>query len=140
MRLSYSNVASTLALFIAVSTGGAFAASSINGGQLVNRSVTNSKVKANSLTTGEIRNGTIQEADLSPAVRKKLGGDKPAGAGPVKYPKVVGGKCLGTGSGILGPNAGVKLPEGGAEGVYEKDHNGYWVCNVAGTTYPPVLI
>ncbi len=43
-RLSYANVVATLALFVAVGTGGAYAASKINGSSIRDRSIPASKI------------------------------------------------------------------------------------------------
>ena len=72
-RLTYANVVATLALFIAVGTGGAYAVSKIDGSDIRNRSLTGKEFKANSLG-GKV----IKESSLRPVPRAqnaaRLGG------------------------------------------------------------------
>jgi hypothetical protein len=72
-RLSYANVVATLALFIAVGTGGAFAASKIVGSDVRDHSLTGREFKANS-----IGGKAIKESSLRPVPRAqnsaRLGG------------------------------------------------------------------
>lgn len=65
-RLTYANVMSTIAVFAALSTGGAYAAT---------------KLAANSVGTAQIRNGQVTYADLHPSVRAKLGKAPTTGGG-----------------------------------------------------------
>lgn len=72
-RLTYSGVVSTLALFIAVSTGGAYAkATLIDGKSLKNNSVSSAKITNNSIASADLKNGSITVADLSKATVKKF--------------------------------------------------------------------
>lgn len=57
-RLTYANVMSTLAVFIALG-GSSYAAVSISGSSIKNRSITASKVKRNTLTGLQIRESTL---------------------------------------------------------------------------------
>lgn len=72
-RLTYANVVATLALFIAVGTGGAYAVSRIDGSDIRNRSLTGKEFKANSIG-GKV----IRESSLRPVPRAenaaRLGG------------------------------------------------------------------
>jgi len=72
-RLTYANVVATLALFIAVGTGGAFAASKIVGSDVRDHSLTGREFKANS-----IGGKAIKESSLRPVPRAqnsaRLGG------------------------------------------------------------------
>jgi hypothetical protein len=72
-RLTYANVVATLALFIAVGTGGAYAVSKIDGSDIRNRSLTGKEFKTNSLG-GKV----IRESSLRPVPRAqnaaRLGG------------------------------------------------------------------
>jgi hypothetical protein len=72
-RLTYANVVATLALFIAVGTGGAYAVSKIDGSDIRNRSLTGKEFKANSVG-GKV----IRESSLRPVPRAenaaRLGG------------------------------------------------------------------
>ncbi len=63
LRLTYSGVVSTLALFIAVSTGGAYAKATLIDGRTI---------KPNTVTATQIKNGTLTKADLAPATVKQL--------------------------------------------------------------------
>lgn len=61
-RLSYANVISTLALFIAIG-GGAYAAIRINGRQLVDRSVSEIKLQHGAVGTAELsRRAVVRQA------------------------------------------------------------------------------
>ncbi len=57
-RLSYANVVASLALFLTLG-GSAYAVSRISGSNLVNRSVTGRKLKADTVTGTEIRESTL---------------------------------------------------------------------------------
>ena len=90
MKLTYANVTSTLALFIALGgTSYAVARNSIGTPQLKNGAVSAAKVKRDAITTAKIRDGTIQTRDLSPGAlaggprgpRGPVGPAVPAGSG-----------------------------------------------------------
>src|SRR5260221_9379504 len=72
-RLTYANVVATLALFIAIGTGGAYAVSKIDGSNIRNRSLTGREVKSNS-----IGGRVVNESSLRPVPRAqnaaRLGG------------------------------------------------------------------
>lgn len=76
-RLTYANVVATLALFIAVGTGGAYAASKIVGSDVRDHSLTGREFKANS-----IGGKAIRESSLRPVPRAqnaaRLGGQPAA--------------------------------------------------------------
>jgi hypothetical protein len=85
-RLTYANVVATLALFAALSTGGAYAADRLDGRDLRTGSVTGAKIKNRSLTRSDIRSGTLGTTQLSASVRRQLaakgrGGGAPGPAG-----------------------------------------------------------
>lgn len=67
-RPTYADVAATLALVLALGTGGAYAAGKITGKQIA----------ANAITSSKIKNGTIAPVDLSSATKRTMAG--PAGA------------------------------------------------------------
>ena len=75
-RLTYANVVATIALFVAVGTGGAYAVSKIDGSDIRNHSLTGKEFKANS-----VGGKAIKESSLRPVPRAenaaRLGG-KPA--------------------------------------------------------------
>ena len=80
-RLSYANVVATLALIVAFGTGGAWAASQINGKLLKNRSVKGKKLKKNTVTGKEVREsrlGPVPHAALADNALT-VGGIPPAG-------------------------------------------------------------
>jgi hypothetical protein len=58
-RISYANVVATLALVVAVGTGGAWAATKISGRLLQNRSVAGKKLKKNTVTGKEVKEGKL---------------------------------------------------------------------------------
>jgi hypothetical protein len=64
-RLTYANVASSLALFLAVSSGSALAASQIGTSQIKNHAVTTSKLANNAVTTAKINNGSVTGNDIA---------------------------------------------------------------------------
>jgi len=78
-RLTYSNVVSTLALFLVLAGGAAFAAKvpkkSVGPAQLKANAVTTAKIKANAVTTrkikknavanGKIKNGAVESAKIA---------------------------------------------------------------------------
>ncbi|MXG92073.1 hypothetical protein [Nocardioides flavescens] len=66
MRISYPHVASTLALVVALGTGGAYAAS------LPKHSVGAPQLKKNAVTSKAVKNGSIALKDLAPVT---MGGD-----------------------------------------------------------------
>ena len=66
-HLSYANVMATIAVFIALG-GSSYAALTISGGDLRNRSVPAKKIKRNSLTSKEVREsrlGTVPRAKVA---------------------------------------------------------------------------
>ena len=71
-RLTYANVVATLALFLVLTGGAAFAANhlaknSVGTKQLKRNSVTTAKIKKNAITTAKIKNGAVagSKIDLS---------------------------------------------------------------------------
>jgi hypothetical protein len=61
--LSYSNVMATLAVFVALG-GSSYAAITITGKQVRNKSLTGADVRNNSLTGAQIRNNSLTSADV----------------------------------------------------------------------------
>jgi hypothetical protein len=64
-HLSYANVVATIALFFAVSTGGAYAAQQWTGANIKNGSLTGADVKNKSLTGADIKDGKVVSVDLA---------------------------------------------------------------------------
>lgn len=63
-HLSYANVASSLALFLAVSGGTAVAAATITAGDIERAAVTKSKIARNAVSASKINNGAVSGRDL----------------------------------------------------------------------------
>jgi hypothetical protein len=63
-RVTYANVTSTLALVVAMATGGAYAAHQLDGADIKDGSITGSKIKAGTITSADIANGTIRGMDI----------------------------------------------------------------------------
>jgi hypothetical protein len=80
MRLSYANVASTLALVLALGGAGAYAADKIDGKDLKNESVTGKKIKNGSLTGKELADGVLTTGPAGPR-----GPAGPVGATPISF-------------------------------------------------------
>src|ERR671914_2337399 len=110
-RLTYANVMSTLALFVAVSTGGAYAANTIFSSDIVdgevktpdlaNAAVSGPKLKTGAVTTDRIAGGAVttdrvkdnnlggrdvldnslKGADIDESTLTNIGGGGPAGGG-----------------------------------------------------------
>jgi hypothetical protein len=108
-RPSYASVTATLALVVALSTGGAMAAGKITG----------KDIGKNAVASKHIKNGTIKLKDLSKAAQPGSGPQGPPGApGPTlafdfqnttTYDlgnAVPANTCMGTDSPILVPRAG----------------------------------
>lgn len=80
-RLNYANVVSTLALVLAVGTGGAWAATTIHGKLIKKNTVTGNKLKKNTLGTREVNEtklGKVPSAELA-TNSSLLGGTGPEG-------------------------------------------------------------
>jgi hypothetical protein len=60
-KLTYPNVVSTLALAVALGTGGAWAADQINGSQLVDRSVGGRKLKNDTVKAKQVKESTLKD-------------------------------------------------------------------------------
>jgi hypothetical protein len=83
-HLSYANVISTVALFIALGTG-AYAAStlpanSVGTRQLKKNAVTRAKIASNAVTSGDVKDGSLLKVDFA-------GGQLPAGAQGAQGPQ-----------------------------------------------------
>ncbi|HEU4658214.1 MAG TPA: hypothetical protein VFR97_11845 [Capillimicrobium sp.] len=63
-RLTYANVASSLALFLAVSGGTAIAAATIGTSDIQRGAITTSRIDSQAVTSGKIRNNTIRSRDI----------------------------------------------------------------------------
>jgi hypothetical protein len=111
-KLTYANVTASLALFIALG-GTSYAVT-----QLPRNSVGPRQLKADSITSGKIRNGEVGSADLAPSARTSVRGPRGAG-GPAGPAGVTGAQ------GPVGPvetiqvkrTAGVSFPIAGGSGL-----------------------
>jgi hypothetical protein len=65
-RLSYANVMSTLAVFLVLGGGAAYAAKKIGSHELRGGAVTTAKIKRAAVTTAKIRNGAVKTAKIAP--------------------------------------------------------------------------
>lgn len=72
MRPTYANVASTLALVLALGGTGAYAAGKVTGKDIKNSSVTGKDVKNGSLTGADLGSASVGAGQLSPAVNAAL--------------------------------------------------------------------
>jgi hypothetical protein len=63
-RLSYANVASTLALVLAVGGGSAYAAQTIGRSNIRTHAVSGSKIAKNAVTASKVRNSALSGRDL----------------------------------------------------------------------------
>jgi hypothetical protein len=63
-RLSYANVCSTLALVLALGTGGAYAANTIRSGDIVDGEVKNADLGASAVTSTKINDGSVLNSEL----------------------------------------------------------------------------
>jgi len=77
-RLSYANVAATLALFVALG-GTSYAALTITGKNVKNSSLTGADVKNSSLKTSDIKNSSLLAQDFKPG-QQLAGPEGPKGA------------------------------------------------------------
>ncbi|MDX6603442.1 MAG: hypothetical protein QOF13_2644 [Solirubrobacterales bacterium] len=66
-RLTYANVMSSLALFLVLGGGAAFAAKKIGTNELKGASVTTAKIKRNAVTASKIKKGSITTAKIANA-------------------------------------------------------------------------
>lgn len=115
-HFSYANCCATLALFIAVSTGGAFAASQIDGRTIKRNSIPASALQNNSVTSAKVKNGQIMAADVkSGAITgpKIASGTIPLGAISKSAQQALGG---------VGQN--VSTPTGNGETAITKTQDG----------------
>jgi hypothetical protein len=65
-RLTYANVVSSLALFLVLTGGAAYAAKKIGSHQLRGGAVTTAKIKRNAVTTSKIANGAVKTSKIAP--------------------------------------------------------------------------
>ncbi len=94
-RLTYANVASTLALVVATSTGGAYAAAQIGSGDIKSNAVKSRHIASGNVKTPDLRNGAVTTGKLRDAAvgRSELGSDvaAPFAFGTIWHPGTVSG-------------------------------------------------
>lgn len=72
-RLTYANCMSTFAVFLALSTGGAYAkATLIDGRSIKANSINSTKLTNNSITAADVKNGSLSASDLSRAAAEQI--------------------------------------------------------------------
>ena len=64
-HLTYANVMSSIAVFLVLGGGAAYAAKKINGNQLKGGSVTTAKLRRGAVTTSKIRKGSVKANKIS---------------------------------------------------------------------------
>lgn len=65
-RLTYANVMSTIAVFVAVGLGGAYAADKITSKDLAKGSVKSKAIKNRTIVGKDVKDGTLSQVDLAP--------------------------------------------------------------------------
>jgi hypothetical protein len=68
-RLTYGNVVATIALFIALATGGAYAANTIRSTDIVDGEVKTPDLANSAVTGAKVANGSLLIQDLAPVAR-----------------------------------------------------------------------
>ena len=64
-RLTYANVASSIAMFAALGTGGAYAADTIGSSDIINESILSEDIKDNEVKTSDIKNNAITSLKIN---------------------------------------------------------------------------
>lgn len=63
-RLTYANIVSTIALFVALGTGGAYASTMLTGSNIKDGSLTGRDIASGSVQSSDIANGSISGSDI----------------------------------------------------------------------------
>ncbi len=66
-RVTYANVTSTLALFLALTTGTAYAANEWTGANIRDGSITSADIKNGTVSGTDIKNATVTSSDIADA-------------------------------------------------------------------------
>src|SRR5882672_12175773 len=101
-RLTYANVVSTLALFLALGGSAAYAASKIHAGDIAPGAVRTSKVFKRAITSGKLAVGAVRSNQIADGAVSS----KQIGAGAVSSRQIEGG-AIGSeqiGSGAVAPS------------------------------------
>lgn len=111
-QLSYANVTATLALVVATSTGGAYAAATIGSAQIKDDAVKSRHIASNSVKTPELKDGAVTEGKLADgSVTGDKLGDGSVTEGKLGDGSVITGK-LGDGSVTTGKLGDGSVTEG----------------------------
>ena len=109
-RLSYANVVSTLALVLAVGTGGAWAATQISGSLIKKNTITGNKLKKATITHREINEAKLKEVPSAASATNAANALNSAllgGTGPEGFVKGGGTQTTGLTTGPAGDNPNV---------------------------------
>jgi hypothetical protein len=106
-RLSYANVVSTLALVVAVGTGGAWAATTIHGKLIKKNTITGNKLKKNTVTGREVNESKLTKVPAAGAADTALSSALLGGIGPEGFVKGGGTQSAGRLSVPAGDNPNV---------------------------------
>ena len=71
-RVTYANVTATLALALALSTGGAYAAAQIGAGDIKDDAVRTRHIADGHVTTNDLKDGAVKDSKLAPSARTKI--------------------------------------------------------------------
>ena len=123
-RLSYANVVSTLALFLALG-GGAYAATTLPASSVGRRQIKNNAVNGAKVLDGSLRGADIKESSLArvPSATNAVRALTAAGLDKVTYKSATGGVPGATPGSLANPvatgtvpcNAGQKVMSGGVK-------------------------
>lgn len=136
-NFTYANVCATLALFVAVSTGGAYAASQIDGRTikpnsipataLMNNSVTSAKIKNGQVVALDVKKGALTPAVFNAATQKQLAS---VGGGAGVCNDGTTNECAREDvvpTGVGQPCHALGQPE---QGVWSEPATGFWLCSI----------
>jgi len=121
-RLSYANVASTLALFLALGTGTAYAANEWTGENIVDQSLTAADIQIGTIGTLRVQDNSLQAIDLAPdsatssEIASAAVGSSEIGAGAVGGSEIAAG-AVGTSEIANNTVSSADLAGGGATGA-----------------------
>lgn len=106
-RMSYANIVATLALVLALGTGGAWAATQISGKLLQNRSVAGKKLKKNTVTGKEVRETSLKKVPKAAAADSAFSAARLGGVAATGFVKGGGTHIAGRTTGAGGGNDNV---------------------------------
>lgn len=100
-RLTYANVMSTLAVFLALGVGGAYAAGKINGRQIKKGSIPGNRLKPESVTGRQVNSSTLGVVPNAAVAT--------IGRGPAAWARVAANGTVVAGRGITSANISLKF-------------------------------